>query len=351
MAFENATRQNRRKIFNLPYDSDNRRISKDLPATGLVANLYIRVKGVLTVTPGTGTATLKANQSGRPFGLLDRIQLVANAGTQIVDVSGFGLYLRNLMTDNAYPDVLAANLPDYVTADAGNPTYQFGTSSGDNAVEFTLKVPIVNNDRDLVGLILLQNRETLVTLTLDWANVSSLFTLTGNAAVSFAGNSTITMEYYSVPLNTADYPNLSVVHQMLEDKTDIDGTGDYQYTVPRGNIYMRMIHRVLLNDSPASADDIERLTLKYNQSEEPFFVEGRDQLAMQRERYKRDLPKGVYAYDFTYQGQAGLGGSRDLVNSRAITDFISMIHIGSGATLGTNNNKLMTVREQLVPLG
>lgn len=349
MAFANATRQNRRKIFDLPYDTS--RVSKDLPATGLVANLYIRVKGVLTVTPGTGAATLKASQQGRPYGILDRIQLVANAGTSIVDVSGFGLYLRNLMTDNSYPDVLAANLPDYLAADAGNPTYQFGTSSGANAVEYTLKVPIVNNDRDLVGLILLQNRETLMTLTLDWANISNLFTLTGTAAVTFTGNAAVTMEYYSVPLNTEDYPDLSVAHQMLEDKWDIDGTGDVQYTVPRGNIYMRMIHRVLLNDAPAGFDDVERLTLQYNQSEQPFLVEGHDQLAMQRERYKRDLPKGVYVYDFTYQGQAGLGGSRDLVNSRAITDFLSIVRIASAATLGTNNNKLMTVREQLVPLG
>lgn len=346
MAFMNATRQNKRKIFSIAYDSGNR-VSRDLPATGLLANLFIRVKGTLTVTPGSGTATLKADQQGRPYGLVDRVQLTANSGTDIVNVSGFGLYLRNLMTDNAYVDILAANM---VEGESGNPVYQFGTSSGANAVEFTLKVPVVTNERDLAGLIMLQNRETLMTLTLDWANAANLFTLTGNAAVSFSGSAEVTMEYFSVPSDEKDYPDLSLVHTLLEDKVDVDGTGDLQYTVPRGNIYMRIIHRVLLNAAPAGYDDVDRLVLQYNQSEQPYMIDGHDVLYQQRERYKRDLPKGVYAWDFSYQGQAGLGGARDLVNSRAITDFLSIVRINTAATLGSNNNKLLTVREQLVPL-
>lgn len=346
MAFLNATRQNKRKIKTIAFESGNR-VSYDLPATGLLANLYVRVKGTLTITNGTGGATLKAAQQSRPFGLLDRIQLTANSGTDIVNASGFGLFLRNLMTDNAYPDIPAANT---VEGETGNPVYQFASAAGANTVEFSLKIPVVNNDRDLAGLIMLQNRETLMTLTLDFANPTNLFTLTGTATVDFSGNAEITMEYFSVPADEKDYPDLSIVHTILEDKVDIDGTGDVQYTVPRGNIYMRMIHRAILNDAPAGYDDIDRLTLQYNQSEQPYMIDAHDVFVQQRERYKRDLPKGVLAWDFSYQGQAGLGGARDLVNSRAITDFLSIVRVASAATLGTNNNKLYTVREQLVPL-
>jgi len=347
MPFLTATRLNKRRIAQLAYDGGNR-ISYDLPATGLAANLYIRFKGSMVSTPGDGSITLKANQQGKPFGILDRVQLTANSGTDIVNTTGFGLYLRSLMTDNGYPDIAAANM---VEAESGNPVYQWPTSfTGTQNVEFTLKVPIVNNDRDLIGLIMLQNKETLLTLQLDFAAIESLFTLTSDAAVTLTGNVTLTYEYFSVPEDVKDYPDLSIVHTLIEDRVPIDGVGDLQYIVPRGNVYMRLLHRVILNDSPAGYDDVERLTLQFNQTDTPYFIDGHDVLVTQRERYKRDLPKGVYAWDWTYQGQAGLGGSRDLINSRAITDFLSIIKIATSATLGTNNNRLLTVREQLVPL-
>lgn len=346
MSFERATRQNIRKIAVLPYESKQRK-SKDLPRTGLLANLFLRVEGTLTVTLNGGTAVLKADQYNKPYGLIDRFSLKTNNSTSIVDVTGHGLFLRNLMDDNQFLDILASSM---VEAQTDNPTYQFATSAGANPVAFTLKVPVVTNDRDLIGLILLQNGETLVTANIDWADVSNLFTLTGGATVDFTGNAHMTMEYFDVPAQKADYPNLSLVHTLLEDTIAIDGTGTTDYQIPRGNIYQRLYHRILLNGAPAAATDIEQLWLQYNQSISPYAIESKDFLAMQRIKYKRDLPKGVYVWDFSYQGQAGYGSHRDLVNSAEITDFLSRIDVASAATLGTNNNKIFTLKEQLMPL-
>src|SRR6476619_1250734 len=154
MSFVNATRQNKRKIFTMAFDSGNR-TSKDLPSTGLLGSISIRVTGTMTVTNGTGGATLNANQYGKPFGLLDRIHLTANSGTELVNLTGVGLFIRNMMTDNHYLDVVASTLPE---AQSSNPTYQFsGATAGANPVEFTLKIPVMINDRDPVGLILLQS--------------------------------------------------------------------------------------------------------------------------------------------------------------------------------------------------
>ncbi|MCU7522819.1 MAG: hypothetical protein HF312_21720, partial [Ignavibacteria bacterium] len=343
MSFETATRQNIRKVAQLGFLS-GQRVSKDLPRTGLLANLFIRVEGTLTVT---GSPTLKANQYGRPFGLIDRLSVKTNNSTSIVDVTGHGLALRNMMDDNAFFDVVAANM---VEAETSNPTYQFGFATGANPVAFTLKVPIVVNDRDPIGLILLQNGETLVTVNVDWANPSNLFTLNGGTVSFDNAYAHVTMEYFDVPVAKGDYPNLAVVHTLLEDAVSIDGVGTTEYQVPRGNIYQRLFHRILLNDAPAAATDIDRLRLKYNQSLNPYAIDSKDVLAMQRYRYKRDLLKGAYVWDFAYQGQAGFGGHRDLVNSAGITDFISAIDIATGATLGTNNNKIFTLKEQLMPI-
>ncbi len=347
MPFLNATRQNIRKIGTMDYEAGNK-VTKDLPRTGLLANLYVRVKGTLTVTPNSGTASLKPEYYGKPYGLLDRLSLTANSGTDIVNTSGMGLAVRNMIAESSVLDLPANNLEEAVS---GNPVFQFGTASGDNATEFTLKIPVMINDRDPVGLILLQNGETLMTLGLDWANPTNLFDLTSDATVSFSGKAHVTMEYFSVPANKEDYPDLSMAHTILEDKVDIDGTGDKEYTIPRGNIYMRVIHRAMLNASPAGFDDIDSLRLVYNQSESPYHLDAHDALTIQRDRYKRDLPQGVFAWDWAYQGIAGLGGSRDFINSKQITDFLSVVDVGSGATLGSNNNKLYTLREQLVPLG
>lgn len=346
MSFINATRQNRRKVGQLKFEN-GQRVGLDLPRTGLLASLYIRVKGTLTVTPGTGTAVYKTENYNKPFALLDRIRLTANSGTEIINVTGTGLAIRNMISEGSVMDLLGSVLQSGVS---NSPVYQFATASGANNVEFSIKVPVAVNERDPLGLILLQNGETLMTAGIDWANVANLFTLTGNAGVTFAGDAHVTMEYYSVPINKEDYPDLSLAHTILEDKTDIDSTGVKAYTVPRGNIYQRMIHRVLLNGSPAGFDDIDKLRLVYNQSESPYELEAHDMYAIQRDRYRRDLPQGSFVHDFSYQGIAGLGGNRDLINSKAITDFQSEIVIGSGATLGTNNNKLLTLREQLVPL-
>lgn len=346
MSFINATRQNRRKVGQVKF-APNERKSIDLPRTGLLANLMIRVTGNLVVTKGTGTAVYKAENYNKPFALLDRVRLTANSGTEVINVTGTGLAIRNMISENSVMDIMGSALQSGV---ANSPVYQFGTTEGTNKVEFSIKVPVAVNDRDPLGLILLQNGETLITAGIDCANPTNLFTLTGNAAVTFDADVHFTMEYYSVPLNKEDYPDLSLAHTIIEDKTDIDSTGEKTYTVPRGNIYQRMIHRVLLNGVPAGFDDIDNLKLIYNQSETPYQMEAHDMYAIQRDRYKRDLPQATFVHDFSYQGIAGLGGNRDLINSKAITDFNSTIFIGSGATLGTNNNKLFTLREQLVPL-
>lgn len=348
MSFEKATRQNKRRVFTLPYDPQNR-VSDQLPPTGLLANLYIRVEGTITTT-GSGTMVQKAAGMGKPFSLIDRLQVTANGSTDIVSISGHGLFVRNLMTDNSYVDILAANM---IEAESGNPIYQWSNTwavATTYPVAFTLKVPIVNNDRDLTGLIMLQNRETLVQVAIDWANISNLFTFTSTAAATFAGNAYVSEEYYQVPRDPHDYPDLSIIHKLSEDKVPIDGTGDFVYTVPRGAIFQRMIHRVVINDNPAAWTDITQVGLNYNLAETPYYMDYNDKLVEQRERYKRDLPKGTVAWDFSYQGQAGLGGSRDLVNSAGITDFTSLIRVASGASLGTNNNYVRTTHEQLVPL-
>ena len=351
MPFEKATRQNKKKVFSLTYGGKGR-VTEQLAPTGLLANIYLRFDGQLTTVKGTGAVTLKADQYGRPFGLFDRVLVVANGATDLVNVSGQGLFLRNVMTDNGYPDILAASM---VEAETGNPVYRWPTSYStdltNEPVGFTLKVPIANNDRDLVGLIMLQNRETLVELSIDFNAISDLFTLTNNAAVSLTGKVYVTLEYYNVPRAREDYPDLSLVHKLYEDRYPIDGTGEFQYTVPRGNIYMRMLHRVILNATPADYDDIEEVGLQYNLTDRPYYMDYADKLVEHRERYKRDLLKGTIAWDFSYQGQAGLGGTRDFVNSAGITDFVSIIKIASNATLGSNNNYLRTLHEQLVPLG
>jgi hypothetical protein len=48
------------------------------------------------------------------------------------------------------------------------------------------------------------------------------------------------------------------------------------------------------------------------------------------------------------QGYPNFGGERDLIQASGLAEFESVLQIGSGVTLGSNNNLVRTIQQQLV---
>lgn len=343
--FRDATRQN---FTTLPSQTitDGGRLYFRLPKVGLLSKLYLTLQCTVDNTAGTGHATISERA---PWNWIKRIKLLANAGASIYDVSGYGTYLINNIIRRATAPNSSVFDRSLATA-----TYSIPTTDADGTILLNLEIPIAVNDRDPIGLVLLQNNATELVLeiefnTLGGANaVVAPYVLTGTAtSVLSAGTAGVVMEYFTVPRKAEDYPALNIVHQWLEQQDVITGTGAFTKSLLRGNTYMRLMHYLTLNSALDQAD-VDKLRILYNQSEVPYSIDRIPQLFLQKMRYGQDLPKGTFLHDWYYSnGIPSLGDSRDFINSANVTEFQSEVTIGSGATV-TGNCYLNTITEQLI---
>jgi len=348
MSFIDATRQNFTELPAQPYVA-NGRLYFTLPKAGLLSRLFVKLKGVMTVTLGGGTAVVSEKTM---FNLIKRIRLIANSGTAIFDVSGYGTYLINqLLNSNCSPDKSVFDRT-YLTE-----VYNCPVSAGANNWIGGLIIPIAMNVRDPIGMIMLQNDSTNLTLEIEFNPEYGLLNndiyavvVTGAAVTSFAGTVSVNMEYFNVPKNAADFPPLNIVHQWLENRDALSSTGAFVKSLQRGNIYQRIIHNLTLANL-LDTTDVDKFRILYNQSEVPYTTDKLTQLILQRSRYGMDLPKGCYVHDFTYStGEVGLGNSRDYINSANVTELQSEVTINSGATVTAGQSFLNTISEQLIRL-
>lgn len=344
MGFREATRQNFTELPTQQYTPGGR-LYFELPKVGLLSKLLLTFQGTLTVTAGSGACTVSPKG---PWNLIKRIRIVANSGAAIYDVSGYGTYVINQLQRYAHS-------PGTSLVDRGIGTECFNHPTATGTLVFGLEIPVCTNDADGIGLLLLQNSATQLVLevefnsTADAVGFDAPYKLTVDAAAALSATKVgVLMEYFNVPRKQEDYPPLNVVHQWLEQQDSIASVGAFTKSMLRGNTYMRLLHYVTLNGLLNTAD-VEKLRILYNQSEVPYTISKLPQLLLQRSRYGFDLPKGTFLHDWYYsKGLVGLGDSRDFINSANVTEFQTELTIASGATLGTGNNFVNTISEQLI---
>lgn len=332
----------------------------DLPKAGYLSRLFLTIKGTMTLTAADNAIAMKDTHDSQPFGLIKELRIKLNSGTTLIKVPGYHLYLLNLLRQRSqFPDVGGASLD---AGYANSRPYAFANvASGAgtaNTWRFTLQVPIALNELDLEGLILLQTSDTIVTVEIEWAKDSDLFTLGGGETAVWAGSVYPAMEIFSVPSSDKAQPygegargsKPDALHGFLYHEQPINATGEFVYDFERGNVYLRAINRVVLNAARAGLTDITRLTIRYNGNHYPYQnIDADLYAALQRERYGRDLPQGVFVWDWHYQGTPAYATSRDWIASHELAEFEQLLEIASTATLGANNNKLEVTREILIP--
>jgi len=310
----------RRKIIQLPTltrPTGGGTSYVNLPKTGLLAAVHLAIRGsiagTLTVPNALGMASI-----------LTRVRVTLNSGIDLFNASGAGLqYGLREMVGSEYID----------------PWGQSTARSAVTATAFNLDcvLPIAINDRDPLGLIMLQNEQTLVTLYVDW-----------NADTNVATGATITatvqpyLELFTVPVDPQDYPPLNIVHQILEDQQQVTGTGDYTYNWPRGNTYLQIFHGLGIGSS--GSDSFSRFQLRVNQSD---YLQNTDipylDLEFRGKRGRARPAGGIYVDLLASSGLGNFGLTRDVFNSALVTDLASVI-------TATATGTLYTVRRQLVVL-
>jgi len=290
-----------------------------LPKTGLLARIYLALRGTVT-----GTVT-GPNALGMAS-IVSRVRVQANSGIDIFNVSGAGYcYLLRNSLESEYIDPLGQNT---------------GTAAV-TATSFNMDViiPIALNMRDPTGLIMLQNEQTIVNLFIDWLADSSV--ATGGPVVALTTGDAF-LEVFTVPPDPKDWPPLNVIHQCLEDQQAIAAAGDFPYYWPRGNTYVGVYHGAGIG--AAGTDSFNRFAVRVNQSD---YLQSTpvDFLDMEYRLQKgRARPAGGIFVDLLATSGLGCYGlARDMFNSALVTDLASVITATGAVTL-------YTVRRQLVVL-
>ena len=348
MSFEQNTRQNLKPMGAMPFLAGGNQ-TQTLPRVGYLARLYVHVSLVTTVTVGTGTAAVSTKG---PWNYINRVRLRANTVTDIFNTTGYGAFLMHDISNIARTPEASIGRS---VAGVSPQVFSNGAANGANAVEFGFTIPVALNDRDNAGMILLQMETITAQLSFDWAQPYGLtnespVVVTGNATASTVGNAYAMMELFSIPSQEADLPDLRTVHQVIETSYPVFGVGaDTVVNLMRANLYLRVLHYVTLNGA-LDTSFMDRMQLRYNNAETPYDLTRSMALQIQRARYGDDLPAGTYVFDMFYQGLPGFGGPRDIIAGGAVAELQSLISINSGATLGSGNNFVNTISQQIVNL-
>lgn len=349
MAFETETRQ---IFYPMPPETITPGAStlNTLSRVGFAARIHYHLSGTLTVTLNGGTVVASPKA---PWNLISQYTLQSNTVSAIVRASGYALkHINNRLHFDSTPDY--PHGPAF--SSVANEVYQFGVAAGANPVELSFIIPIALNDRDMTGIQLLQLEMATFQENISWNNIIGstidfpVQITAGSPTASFTGTLQPELEVFALPANQADWPDTSVVHQWLETQVAIGATGVQTINLLRANIYLCIIHQAVINGALAGPGStaIDEIDFRYNNSETPYQFPRKILQQLQRYRYGFDLDPGCFIHELFYQGIPGYGGLRDVIAGGSVAELQSLVTVNSGATLGSGNNWIYTLTEQLI---
>jgi len=308
MLFAQATRQNMQPIPATAF-VDGGSVSFTIPKVRLLASTLVRIYGTFKASHATLTALVPARFA--PFNVVKQARVQINNGFNPFQISGRGIY--------PYTRVNAGS--EFDTAYTLGTVASVGGST--NTIDFVIDLANVLNDRDPVGLIMAQNQETVITVTLDLGLLANLYSTSAVTISSVAINVTPTVETYSIPSAIEAIPDISVLKLVTEQNFNIPSVGaPFQIKMPVGLTY----RKILLNFEDASGvgmtdDNIGNISITFNQADSPYTIHAGLLRRENTKQFRGALPAGVLAFDFSYQGNANMGGARDYIDTERLTEF------------------------------
>lgn len=316
------------------FDQATRRIIKPMPAQTKTAsgqsltfqippaNMLARIWLLIT---GSVSGSLSAPNANGMASIVRRVRVTANSGQDLWNVSGYGYHYGIRQFSSLYRDPFpSSNARSAVTA---------------TTFDVSMLLDFQVNQRDPLGFIMLQNRQTVLTLTVDFEADATVAT-----GATVAATVTPVLEMFTVPTNDKDIPPLGTVLMVLEDQQTVGGAMDYVYTWQRGGTYLSLHH--LAGAAVSAADSWSQALVRSNQA----FVIAQYTPAMLSAEFAYNHPGGMtrnlghIPLDFlASSGLNGFGTARDLINSAALTNIETVITTTGALTL-------TSVRKQLVPL-
>lgn len=192
--FAQATRQNYQMLPEQTANQGSTTLQFNLPKARLLSKLMIDFEVKLNIKHASAT-TVPQNDF-TPYKVIRRLSLDLNNGFSPYVIGGQELAIYNSMRQN--PKVIFPQ-KDNVRGYCYVPNLVASTAGTDNTMKFTVEMPVVLNDRDPVGLILLQSPETNVQLSVDIANDNEIVTGTGYTVSIASVKVRPAIETFSIP--------------------------------------------------------------------------------------------------------------------------------------------------------
>lgn len=334
LPFRSGTRQRRAKVGAIAYAAASALTPLELPRVGMLSRILVQFRGIVTLSGAGALSDLG------PWNLTARIKVNANIGSAaIVDVSGYGAYMvQSIIEELGFrPDMAGVGAGVVPNADI----HAAPVAMGANNWVLTYVIPISANagkQFDL-GLINLQAPETRVTVEITTGALLDPATL----VTATTGNYHVYYEYYEIPdPRQFQLPALALV-RTLEEQQPVGQTGDNIYTVPRQGVLLQLVHRLNLNG--ARSDSWDSIAIKFNKTDTVYLMERQWERVWNRLWQGLNPLVGVYYWDFWHaESDISAGDTRDAIDAEELSTLESFCTVTAGATLGSNNNFLASVR-------
>lgn len=295
--FAMSTRQNYQMLAKQVANTVPQQLQFNLPKARLLSGLYVHLKATF------GEDISAKVTPDKVANIIRRISLDLNNGFAPFVVSGEQLRMYNVI------DLYAKNMKENL----------FAKVDGTKA-ELKMFLPCTTNPRDPIGLILLQNDQTNVTLSIDLG----LGTEIGATADPTKVEVNVMAETFSIPANANAYPDLSVLKMVNGRKDSLATEGQQVIKLTTGQIYRKLLFMVVDEDgTPMTTDDItSNIELVFNQADINYSISAEMLRFVNEKQFGTALPDGMYAFDFSSGGGlTNLGGTRDYIDSANLTEF------------------------------
>lgn len=318
---------------------------------GIISGLHVRFVGTLTSTPGTGTVATSARW---PYDIVRNFRFSANGQSNLIQCSGWKIKAREIMargslTDRGVSQKIGANTVQQGTLSLNTESWGVGQAAtaiaaGTYNVEIEWYIPVAFDDVSLIGAIFAQTSATDLQLSIDWANASDLFVLTGNGAATLAGNYVVESKTYTIPQapnGQVIVPDLSTFHALTQSRAQGLGNGNNEVRLAGqgvGKQLMRLYWQVWNGAAPGAplpvnAANFGNIAWKFGGNDTPETYYDGTSLAHAVERiFDADLCTyaGFGVFDFCSEN-----AFRDSVDEATATELRFDFNIANSVALTT----------------
>jgi hypothetical protein len=316
--------------------AENVTLHYDLPPARFLSKIYLRVRGSFICSHAA--KVVFTNTPFDMYRLIRQVRVSINNGFTPYQMSGVGLRLYNLASRINAPAADTFGLEAITNTVAPAP-------GAADTVNFTLELPLSINDRDTIGMLMLQNRESNVSIDIDCGSFLDIMTDADIVVSPFSIQITPIIETFSIPQDPDAVPDYSIIKIVNERVRDIATTGEHIIPLDTGLTYRKII-LYWASDTDYTAKvhaNVQNFVFAMNTADQPIVLSA-DQVAWKNKRdYAGLLPLGCYVFDFSQQGVPNLGGSRDYIDTERLTQF--ELKVNTDALVGTD--KLYIYAEKL----